>query len=120
MGIAKDEAELATKASRYLKAQMKRAGVTYAELAKRLEAQGLQETKLQPPATRTRNICRDIFSSARGRAGARRDKTGRYLTRATVATDSYFHSFRRCSLRLFCWRWVSNHCQRSQEKPLCR
>ena len=59
MGIAKDEAELATKASRYLKAQMKRAGVTYAELAKRLEAQGLQETE----ASITSKLARGTFAA---------------------------------------------------------
>ena len=45
MGIAATEKELAAKASRFLKAEMKRAGVTYAELAKRLEGHGLQETE---------------------------------------------------------------------------
>ncbi len=45
MGIAASEKELAGKAARFLKAELKRAGVTYAELAKRLEAHGLQETE---------------------------------------------------------------------------
>ncbi len=45
MGIATSEKELAGKASRFLKAEMKRAGVTYADLAKRLEDHGLQETE---------------------------------------------------------------------------
>lgn len=45
MGLAATEKELAGKATRYLKAEMKRAGVTYAELAKRLEEHGLQETE---------------------------------------------------------------------------
>jgi hypothetical protein len=45
MGLADTEKELATKATRFLKAEMKRAGVTYAELAKRLEAHGLRETE---------------------------------------------------------------------------
>lgn len=45
MGLAATEKELAGKASRFLKAEMKRAGVTYGELAKRLEGQGLQETE---------------------------------------------------------------------------
>jgi urease accessory protein UreF len=43
--LATTEKELASKTSRFLKAEMKRAGVTYAELAKRLEAIGLQETE---------------------------------------------------------------------------
>jgi hypothetical protein len=45
MGLAKTEKELAGKATRFLKAEMKRASVTYAELAKRLEEHGLQETE---------------------------------------------------------------------------
>lgn len=45
MGLAATEKELAGKASKFLKAELKRAGVTYAELAKRLEAHGLKETE---------------------------------------------------------------------------
>lgn len=45
MGIAASEKELAGKASRFLKAEMKRAGVTYSELAKRLKEHGLEETE---------------------------------------------------------------------------
>jgi Domain of unknown function (DUF6471) len=45
MGLAATEKELAGKTVRYIKAEMKRAGVTYAELAKRLESHGLRETE---------------------------------------------------------------------------
>ncbi|MGO8845528.1 MAG: DUF6471 domain-containing protein [Methylocella sp.] len=45
MGIAKTEAELADRASRFLKAELKRANVTYDELAKRLKEHGLEETR---------------------------------------------------------------------------
>jgi urease accessory protein UreF len=45
MGIAATEKELAGKASRFLKAEMKRAGVTYAQLAERLKDHGLEETE---------------------------------------------------------------------------
>jgi hypothetical protein len=45
MGLAATEKELADKTSRFIKAEMKRAGVTYAELAKRLEDHGLRETE---------------------------------------------------------------------------
>lgn len=45
MGLAASEKELAGKAARFLKAELKRADVTYAELAKRLEGHGLQETE---------------------------------------------------------------------------
>jgi hypothetical protein len=41
MGLAETEAELAERASRFLKAELKRAGVTYDELAERLKAHGL-------------------------------------------------------------------------------
>lgn len=44
MGLAATEKELAHKAASFLKAEMKRAGVTYADLAKRLEDHGLRET----------------------------------------------------------------------------
>ena len=45
MGIAATEKELAGKAARFLKAEMKRAGVTYAQLAERLKGHGLEETE---------------------------------------------------------------------------
>ncbi len=41
MGLAATEAELADKTSRFLKAELKRAGITYAELAERLKEHGL-------------------------------------------------------------------------------
>jgi hypothetical protein len=41
MGLAKTEAELAERASRFLKAELKRAGVTYEQLAERLKEHGL-------------------------------------------------------------------------------
>jgi hypothetical protein len=40
MRLAKSEQELAERASRFLKAELKRAGVTYQELAKRLKKHG--------------------------------------------------------------------------------
>ncbi len=45
MGLAKSEHELAERASRFLKAELKRAGVTYEELAERLKKHGLDETR---------------------------------------------------------------------------
>jgi len=45
MGLAATEQELAEKAARFIKVELKRADVTYEELAKRLEAHGLHETK---------------------------------------------------------------------------
>jgi hypothetical protein len=41
MGLAVTEAELADRTSRFLKAELKRAGITYAELAERLKEHGL-------------------------------------------------------------------------------
>jgi hypothetical protein len=45
MGLAKSEAEVAERAARFLKAELKRANVTYEELAKRLKEHGLNETR---------------------------------------------------------------------------
>ena len=60
MKIAEDEKELARKASRYVKSQMKKAGVTYAELAKRLKDEhGLEETE----ASITSKLARGTFAA---------------------------------------------------------
>ena len=45
MGFAKTEAEIAERAARFVKAELKRAGVTYEELAERLKEHGLSETR---------------------------------------------------------------------------
>ena len=45
MGLAKSESEIAERVARFLKAEMKRADVTYEELAKRLKDHGLHETR---------------------------------------------------------------------------
>ena len=59
MGIATSEKELAGKAARFLKAEMKRAGVTYAELARRLKDHGLEETE----ASITSKLARGTFAA---------------------------------------------------------
>jgi hypothetical protein len=41
VGLASTEAELALRVSRFLKAELKRAGLTYADLAERLREHGL-------------------------------------------------------------------------------
>jgi transcriptional regulator with XRE-family HTH domain len=41
-GFAKNEAEIAERASRFLKAELKRAGLTYDDLAERLGKHGLK------------------------------------------------------------------------------
>jgi hypothetical protein len=43
MGLAKTEQELAERASRFLKAELKRANVTYEELAAQLKKHGLPD-----------------------------------------------------------------------------
>jgi hypothetical protein len=45
MGFAKDEAEIAERMARFLKAELKRANVTYEELAVRLREHGVTETR---------------------------------------------------------------------------
>jgi Domain of unknown function (DUF6471) len=45
MAFAKSEEEWAERAARHLKAELKRAGVTYEELAERLKEHGFNETK---------------------------------------------------------------------------
>ncbi len=59
MGIATTEKELAGKASRFLKAEMKRAGVTYAQLAERIKEHGLEETE----ASITSKLARGTFAA---------------------------------------------------------
>ena len=45
MGFAKSEAEIAARVSRFVKAELKRADLTYDELAERLKEHGLSETR---------------------------------------------------------------------------
>jgi hypothetical protein len=45
MGFAKSEAEIAERAARFVKAELKRANLTYEELAERLKEHGLTETR---------------------------------------------------------------------------
>jgi hypothetical protein len=45
MGLTDREKELGNRASRFLKAELKRAGVGYKELAERLNKHGLEETE---------------------------------------------------------------------------
>jgi hypothetical protein len=45
MGFAKTEQEWAERASRHLKAELKRAGLTYDDLADRMKKHGFKETK---------------------------------------------------------------------------
>jgi hypothetical protein len=45
MGFAKSEAEIAERAARFLKAELKRANLTYDELAERMKKHGVQENR---------------------------------------------------------------------------
>ena len=46
MGLTEREKEWGMKASRFLKAELKRAGIGYKELAERLNKHGLEETEI--------------------------------------------------------------------------
>src|ERR1700730_11787142 len=61
MRLAKSEQELAERASRFLKAELKRANVTYEELAKRLKNHGLDETRDSVPAKLNRGTFAATF-----------------------------------------------------------
>jgi hypothetical protein len=45
MGFAKSEAEIAERAARFIKAELRRANLTYDDLAARLKDHGLSETR---------------------------------------------------------------------------
>jgi Domain of unknown function (DUF6471) len=77
MGLVATERELADKTAGFIKAERKRAGVTYPELAGRLQAHGLKE----PEASITNKLSwgndRRYFSAGDiGRAGDRRSAAG--------------------------------------------
>ena len=59
MTFAKTETEWAERAARHLKAELKRANVTYEELAERIKKHGFKETK----ASITNKLARGTFSA---------------------------------------------------------
>lgn len=59
MNIAKTEEQWAENARSYLKAELRKAEVTYAELARRLKKHGLTETE----ASITNKLARGTFSA---------------------------------------------------------
>jgi hypothetical protein len=59
MGIATKEKEWSDRARRYVKAELKRAEVSYAELARRLKEHGLEETE----ASITAKLNRGTFAA---------------------------------------------------------
>jgi len=60
MGLAKSEEELAKRAAAYLKAELRKADVTYAELAKRLKKHGF---KNETEASITNKLARGTFAA---------------------------------------------------------
>lgn len=60
MGFAQTEKEWAERAARHLKAELKRADVTYEELAERLKVHGFTETK----ASISNKLARATLSAA--------------------------------------------------------
>jgi hypothetical protein len=59
MGLAAIEKEWADKARRYLKAELKRAGITYTELARRLREHGIAD---ETEGSVTAKLARGTFS----------------------------------------------------------
>ncbi len=60
MGIAEDEQELAERTSRFLKAELKRADITYGELSKLLKEHGLPK---ETEASITSKLKRGTFAA---------------------------------------------------------
>jgi Domain of unknown function (DUF6471) len=61
MSIATNEREWADRARRFVKAELKRAEVSYAELARRLREHGLEETEASITAKLNRGTFAAIF-----------------------------------------------------------
>ena len=62
MGLTDREREWAQRVSRFIKAELKRVGVSYKELARRLNEHGLEETEgLNHVQAWTRNLRCDVF-----------------------------------------------------------
>jgi Domain of unknown function (DUF6471) len=61
MSVASKEREWANRARRFVKAELKRAEVSYAELARRLKEHGLEETEASITAKLNRGTFAAIF-----------------------------------------------------------
>lgn len=68
MSLATKEREWADRARRYVKAELKRAEVSYAELARRLKEHGLEETEASITAKLNRGTFAATFFLATMRA----------------------------------------------------
>jgi hypothetical protein len=77
MVLPKTEEEWGTRASTFLKAEMEKADVAYAELAKRLKKHGLKETEAGITMKLKRgDVCRYFFPRLPGGDGAGGGDTG--------------------------------------------
>jgi hypothetical protein len=71
MPVGPGERELGDRIRRYVKAELKRAGVSYAELARRLNGQGLDETEASITAKLNRGTFAATFFLATMKATGR-------------------------------------------------
>ena len=72
-GLTEREKEWALKVSRFIKAELKRAGVTYAELGQKLNEHGMEETEGSVGAKRARGTFSVPFLSGRADSSGYRD-----------------------------------------------
>ena len=81
LGLAKSETELAERASRFIKAELQKADVTYEELAERLKKHGLKGETLDSDQGKVeaRNIPGDVFIGCGCCARIGCNLIGRYL-----------------------------------------
>src|ERR1700731_4388730 len=82
MGFARSEAEIAERTARFIKAELKRANVTYDDLAERLKEHGLAETRNSITAKLTGHV---PDRCCRGSRNERNQPRG-FVIRATVAS----------------------------------
>ena len=61
MGLTEREKEWGAKASRFLKAELKRADIGYKELAERLNKHGMEETETSITGKLARGHSRSVF-----------------------------------------------------------
>ena len=79
MGLAASEKELAERASRFLKAEMKRSDVTYEEMAKRLKEHGLTNRGFHSRQAEAGDVRSDVPTGSPCGPGNGRDTVGRPL-----------------------------------------
>ena len=113
--FAKNEAEIAVRVSRYLKAELKRADVSYEELAQRLKEHGLDETRDSIAANLERGyFCSYIFSWLLGGVGSGRNSVRGFMNQPWArqrGRPTTRRSRTKCSRR---WRSESFRPERGQ------